>query len=210
MNLNLTKKNLEHLFANNFSSPAFIMLANIYYDIKQYDRAQRVCQIGLKSNPNNQVGQYILSKIMVKNKKYLESEKLLKDIVMKDQNNIKALLLLLQVSEQLKRKQSSIEKYSKHLYQILPNNKKMRTDKVQKQLHEKSKKNKQKEINIEERQVVINEHMATKTMYLIMKKQKKYMVAKQILETMINKKNKIQFSKQELKTINSLIDKEKN
>ena len=43
-----------------------------------------------------------------------------------------------------------------------------------------------------------------------MKKQKKYMVAKQILEIMINKKNKIQFSKQELKTINSLIDKEKN
>ena len=49
----------------------------------------------------------------------------------------------------------------------------MRTDKVQKQLHEKSKKNKQKEINIEERQVIINEHMATKTMYLIMKNQKK-------------------------------------
>ena len=208
--MNLTKKNLEHLFANNFSSPAFIMLANIYYDIKQYNRALRVCQIGLKNNPNNQAGQYILSKIMVKNKKYLESEKLLKAVVMKDQNNIKALLLLLKVSEKLKRNQSSIEKYSNQLFKVLPNTKKIRINKTQNQISKKSNKKKQKEINLEEKQVIINEHMATKTMYSIMKKQKKYMVAKQILETMVSKKNNIQFCKQELKKIKSLIDKEKN
>jgi len=209
MSSNISKKNLEHLFANDFSSPAFIMLADIYYSIKQYDRALKVCEIGLKNNPKNQIGKFILSKIMVKNKQNVQAEKLLKTIVTKDQNNIQALLLLLEVSERLNRKQDTIKKYYEQLLQTIPHNKKMQHFKKQNYKAIKSKHKKKREISIEEKKIPIDNHMATKTMYAIMKKQKQYIVAKQILEIMISKKNHVNFAKRELKTISTLIDKEK-
>ena len=47
-------------------------------------------------------------------------------------------------------------------------------------------------------------------MYQIIKKQKKFHSAKTILEIMINKKRNVSFAKNELKKINSIINKEKN
>ena len=55
--------NLEHIFANNFQSSAFPILADLYYNNKEYKRAKKVCQIGLQHNPKSILGQFVLSKL---------------------------------------------------------------------------------------------------------------------------------------------------
>ena len=58
-----TKQELEQIFANNLTSPVFPILAEVYLKNKEYDRALKVCEIGLSSDVNNEIGKYILSKI---------------------------------------------------------------------------------------------------------------------------------------------------
>ena len=41
-------KELETMFANDFSSPVFPILAEYYLEDNQLDRALKVCKIGLK------------------------------------------------------------------------------------------------------------------------------------------------------------------
>ena len=52
MNLtNLTE--LELYFADHFDTVLFPVLAEIYQDKGEYDRAKRVCEIGLEHHPNS-------------------------------------------------------------------------------------------------------------------------------------------------------------
>ena len=52
MNLeNLTE--LELYFADHFDTVLFPVLAEIYQDKAEYDRAKRVCEIGLEHHPNS-------------------------------------------------------------------------------------------------------------------------------------------------------------
>ena len=49
------QKELEHIFAEKFASDAFPILADLYYNKRQYTRAFKVCKVGLKHNPNKQI-----------------------------------------------------------------------------------------------------------------------------------------------------------
>ena len=118
----IIQKELEHLFAEKFSTDAFPILADLYYNKRQYDRAVKVCKIGLQHNPDNLLVQYILSKIMIINKDFMKAEKLLQTVIRKDGNNINALLLLLELSLKLERKPKIIQKYLGKLLLKIPNN----------------------------------------------------------------------------------------
>ena len=61
--MQFTKKKLEQIFADDFTSPIFPILAEIYFQNKEYERSLKVCKIGLSYNSNNAIGNYILSKI---------------------------------------------------------------------------------------------------------------------------------------------------
>ena len=207
------QKELEHLFAEKFSTNAFPILADLYYNKRQYDRAVKVCKIGLQHNPNNLLGQYILSKIMIINNDFMKAEKLLQTVIRKDGNNINALLLLLELSLKLERKPTIIQKYLGKLLLKIPNNKKVRKFNKQFIKQKLSSNQKDKKIIINKahsESIQIADNMATKTMYQIIKKQKKFHSAKTILEIMINRKRNVVFAKNELKKINSIINKEKN
>ena len=119
----LYKKELEKEFANNFASPVFPILSELYLQDKDYSRAEKVCKIGLENDSNNLIGKYILSKIYLINNDVLKAEKLLKEVVNLDQNNINALLTLIEVQKKLKRSSNSIKKLINKAYCILPNNK---------------------------------------------------------------------------------------
>ena len=95
------RQKLEHLFAEDFSSPVFPILADIYYNNKEYERAIKVCQIGLKHYPNNYIGQFILAKTLYVQGDKQKVEKILKNIITYDSNNIQALLMIIQISEEL-------------------------------------------------------------------------------------------------------------
>ena len=209
----IIQKELEHLFAEKFSTDAFPILADLYYNKRQYDRAVKVCKIGLQHNPDNLLGQYILSKIMIINNDFMKAEKLLQTVIRKDGNNINALLLLLELSLKLERKPKIIQKYLGKLLLKIPNNKKVKKFNKQFIKQKLSSNQKDKKIVINKahsKSIQIADNMATKTMYQIIKKQKKFHSAKTILEIMINKKRNVSFAKNELKKINSLINKDKN
>ena len=51
---------LEHAFAEDFGTPYFPVLADYYLKNKDFNRAQKVCELGLKNAPHNTDGKFIL------------------------------------------------------------------------------------------------------------------------------------------------------
>ena len=184
-------KELERLFAANFGSPIFPVLAEYYLKDNQLDRAAKVCTIGLKHNSNNLHGEFILSKILVKEKKLLEAEKKLK-IINKGSVNIEGMFLLIDILIRLNRNPITIKKQISKLNQLLPNHRKAKQYKKKYLLPEKNLvinegitiiKKKSKIIKIDNK-------LATKTMYNLLLTQTKYYHALEVLNVMeLNKKN---------------------
>ena len=54
---------LENIFANNFKTPQFLALAQIYFESNDLDRAAKVCEIGLNEHSKNLDARYMLAKI---------------------------------------------------------------------------------------------------------------------------------------------------
>jgi len=188
---NYSRYKLEHVFANNFNSPLFPVLANLYYEKEEYQRALKVCTIGLKNDSNNHLGKYILSKIYLKLKREIEAEKLLKDIVDNDVHNIDALLLLIDVKKKLKRSNITIIKYINYAENFIKNSSGQ---------PRKTRKKKRTRTN-PKTSFIINPDMATKTMYSLLIKQKKYHMARNILSAMAKQKKHKSFVNVEIKKI---------
>ena len=193
---------LEKHFANNFDSPAFTILANQYYNKRQYNRAEKVCLIGLDNDPQNYIGLYILAKIYLVNNKLKKAEKILIKVVNNDVNNINALFALIEVCKKLNRSQTTYSKYVERAILLLPNNKTIKSIHKKMQIPIKSNTKKTKQIAKEADSIAINENMATKTMYQLMIAQNKNELAKQILFIMKKNKKNIKFVNSELKKLN--------
>ena len=192
---NYSRYALEHAFANDFKSPLFPVLANLYYENQELQRALKVCKIGLKNDPNNYIGQYILSKTYIKLDRIIEAEKLLQSVVTHDTHNLDAILLLVEVKKKLKRSDKIINNYINYVKKITNEDE----EKIKKQT-----KNQNTEKNINS-SFTINSDMATKTMYNLLIKQKKYIMANNILSIMAkNKKNK-KFVNAEIKKLKNIL-----
>ena len=188
---------LEQAFANDFESPLFPVLANLYYDNEEYSRALKVCKIGLKYDANNYIGSYVLSKVYLKLDKKTEAEKLLKNIIEKDVHNIRALSILVELEKKLNRSNFTIEKYAhiaKGFIKEESNSVKKRKNKPKKRLDQKSP-------------FSINPKMVTRTMYSLLIKQKKYQMAYSILSVMVKQKKHKTFANNEIKKIEKHIIK---
>ena len=199
----LTYQKLENIFASDFTSPSFIILANKYYNDRHYKKAERVCQIGLEHNPNNNIAKYILAKVYLIKNDLIKAEKLLKEVIKRDPNNFNAFLVIIDVSKMLKRSSSTINKYIATAHSVLPDNQsisKMFNQIKDIKSNQKKKKKKTSHFQLEPT-MEINTTMATKTMYNLMIKQQKYDLAKHILNVMIQNKKFVSFAKKELKKI---------
>ena len=183
-------KELEKVFADDFGSPVFPMLADYYLNENQIDRAKKVCSIGLKNSPDNILGEFILGKIFLKEEKIIQAEKKLK-IVVNQSKNIKALLMLVEVLINLNRSKSTIKKYIFMLDRLAPGHNQVKFYK-KKYLSKKSHKNvKKNKIIIKNNPLItIDSKLETQTMYNLLLKQKKYNHALEVLNIMsANKKN---------------------
>ena len=194
---------LEHIFANNFNTPSFPILADLYFQNEEYQRSKKVCKIGLQKNPNNFHGKLILSKLYIVENKLLKAEKLLKNIVELDSLNIKAIIMLINLEISLKRSIITIKKYISLAYRLTPSSQEIellykKYFKESKIIRSKKTKNK---IHIEENEnFIINKAMFTQTMYRLMVKQNKFDIAYQILNNMKKTpKNKIFIKKEKIK-----------
>ena len=184
------------MFADDFSSPIFPLLADYYLKDSQLNRALKVCKIGLINNPDNLYGEFILSQILLKDKNFLEAEKKLKKIV-NNSINIKALILLVDVLIKLNRSQITIQKYIAILNKYIPSHKKVKLYKKEYLSSEYKSivKSPKKIIKKPTLNVVINNKLATKTMFDLLLKQKKYYHALEVLNIMESDKKNSHFIK---------------
>ena len=114
--------NLEKSLSQNSNSPVFTVLANLYYDKRLYRNAAKVCEIGLRHDPENIEGQYILAKLLLIKGDVLYAEKILKKLIIKQSQNLNILLLLLVIMEKLNRNFSPMVSCIKRAIYLYPSN----------------------------------------------------------------------------------------
>ena len=210
------KKELEQIFADDFGSPYFPVLANLYLNDGDFYRAKQVCKIGISHDQNNAVGQMILAKIAMIEEKPTVAERWLKRIVTNDVGNFSALRMLIRIEFILKRKHKTVRKYINMILRFLPSD-----IEANKWLKDASKKNpsikkiaNQKTISTKTIQSIsaktdyeITSSMATFTMLGVLKKQKSYQQALLVLDALEKKNTDIPRIKKEREILFSLIKK---
>lgn len=213
--INISKqKELEKAFADDFSSPIFPILGELYLNKKDFIRAKKVCEIGLEHDPENINGYYILSKIHLYNNELHKAQEYLEIIIRKKPLHIKALKLIVKLNEELNVSKKNQLKYLNKLFNIFPNDTTLEL-KIssldskyinKKDIHEEYEKtttqghqSKQRNINFN-----IQPNMATLTFVEILKEQKHYHEALHVLsllESKSEKKSKTKKLKNELKKL---------
>ena len=114
------KKLLETKFAEDFATPLYPILADVYLLEGDLARARKVCEVGLDHDSTNVDGKYILGKVAVAENKLTLAEKWLKQVVDENPAHFTALRLLINIEIKLKRSVKTIQTYIRHLLQFIP------------------------------------------------------------------------------------------
>ena len=114
------KTALEGVFAEDFGSPYYPILANLYLQEGDLRRAKKVCEVGLKHDSSNVDGKFILAKVAMAENKLTVAEKWLKQVVDENTANFNAIRLLISLEIQLGRSPKTIQIYISSLLQFLP------------------------------------------------------------------------------------------
>ena len=208
MNLtNLTE--LELYFADHFNTVLFPVLAEIYQDKAEYDRAKRVCEIGLEHHPNSIDGQFILSQAELGLGNLSAAEKWMKKVLTQIPDHRNAATSLPMVQEQLDRSPTTLKTSWKRAQGVDPGNqfakdflsdKKTKTKPKPKKKKEKkpsvstiphipekdkSKKPLPKDLSVEG--VAISPRLATMTLVNVLKGQGLYHQALEVLDILEEK-----------------------
>ena len=104
------RQELEEYFAENFHSELFPILSEHYLLDGDLDRAERVCDIGLRLNEHSILGLFLKSRILMAKKDFISAEQFLKKIILADSGFLNALLLMLDVQSKLN-KSKGIKKH---------------------------------------------------------------------------------------------------
>jgi tetratricopeptide (TPR) repeat protein len=208
MNLtNLTE--LELYFADHFDTVLFPVLAEIYQDKGEYDRAKRVCEIGLEHHPNSIDGQFILSQAELGLGNLTGAEKWIKKVLTQIPDHKNAATSLPMVQEQLDRSPTTLKTSWKRAQEVDPDNqfaKDFLSDKKTKPkpkpkkkkekkssvstiphipIKDKSKKPLPKDLSVEG--VAISPRLATMTLVNVLKGQGLYHQALEVLDILEEK-----------------------
>ena len=111
---------LESIFAEDFASPYYPILANLYLQEGDLRRAKKVCEIGLDHDASNGDGKFILAKVALAENKMIVAEKWLKQVIVDNPAHFNALRMLIKLEIQLKRSPNTIQNYISRLLQYLP------------------------------------------------------------------------------------------
>ena len=217
----LDKKALESRFADNFGSPLFPVLADIYLAEGDLPRARKVCEVGLDHDSTNTDGKFILARVAITEEKFAAAEKLLKRVVDENQSHFNALRMLIKLEFQLKRSPKTIQKYINRLLYFLPSDAECIKwmDEIKGEGGAPTKQNENDPIDISEETIPdiiktkkaqapeqnhaynVDTSMATFTMVQVLKSQKHYGQALSVLEALESAgqdKNKINREKEVL------------
>ena len=199
------KKSLENIFAQNFGSPYFPVLADLYLQEGDFSRAKMVCELGLKHDAGNDFGKFILAKVALAEEKPAVAEKWLKQVVKDNPSNFNAMRILIRLEFVLKRSPKTIKKYIQHILQYLPNDVECQNwlMAIPNATHKASERKKEMELLKSNDQVSnetpvvakstddinykVEESMATFTMLQVLKTQKHYQQALAVLKLLESK-----------------------
>ena len=121
MNLN-NQSELEAYFADNFDTVLFPILADMYLQNRDIDRARKVCDIGLGYHPDHVDGKFILAMVELEIGNEREAEKLLKDVVSSGTDHLQAAFQLAIVQQSLGRAESTLQKSWNKVIDLDPEN----------------------------------------------------------------------------------------
>ena len=116
----LDKKLLESAFADDFASPYYPILAELYLQEGDLSRARRVCKIGLDHDSTNIDGKFVFAKVAMAEEKFTVAEKWLKKVVDENPAHFNALRMLIRLEFQLSRSQKTIQNYINRILKFIP------------------------------------------------------------------------------------------
>ncbi len=225
MNLN-NQSELESYFADNFDTVLFPILADMYLQDRDLDRARKVCDIGLGYHPDHVDGKFILAMVELEIGNEREAEKLLKDVVLSGTDHLQAAFQLAVVQQSLGRAESTLQKSWNKVIDLDPENREAKSilsiiekgEKPSKTI-KRSKPNKGKKStkrrkssskNEDGPQLSISPRIATFTMVNVLKNQKLFYQALDVLDILVTKGADSIKIEQERDAIKDLIKEESN
>ena len=180
---------LELYFADHFDTVLFPVLAEIYQSKGDYDRAKRVCEIGLKHHPDSTEGIFILAQAEMGLGNLNVSEKLMKKVLEKYPDHQTAVASLPMLQEQLGRSQNTLSTSWKRAQEADPNNQ-FANDFLSPKKTKKTKKPKTKKpipTDIILQEVSVSPRLATFTLVHVLKEQGLYNRALDVLDILDEK-----------------------
>ena len=115
-------KELEEYFADNFDTMLFPVLSEHYLVAGDLDRAERVCDIGLRHNIDSLAGQFLRARIMMAKKDFGEAELSLKKVLDLDLTFLNARVLMAEVQSALKLPKESLQQNYLDILELDPGN----------------------------------------------------------------------------------------
>ena len=219
MNLN-NQSELEAYFADNFDTVLFPVLADMYLQKRDLDRARKVCDIGLGYHPDHVDGKFILSMVELEIGNEREAEKLLKDVVSSGTDHLQAAFQLAVVQQSLGRAESTLQKSWNRVIDLDPENREAKSilsiiekgNKLPKTIKQtktkKSKKSSSK--TMEGPKLAISPRIATFTMVNVLKNQQLFYQALDVLDILVTKGADHEKIEQEREVIKDLIKEQNN
>ncbi len=190
---NLTE--LELYFANHFDTVLFPVLAEIYQSKEEYDRAKRVCEIGLDHYPESADGKFILSQAEMGIGNLAAAEKWMKKVLTQYPDHRSAATTLPMVQEQLDRSPAtlkasfnralSVDSQNQFAKDYLSKKPKKKSNIRYINKKDKSKKALPKDIGLEG--VAVSPRLATFTLVNVLKGQGLYHQALNVLDILAKK-----------------------
>ena len=225
MNLN-NQSELEAYFADNFDTVLFPVLADMYLQKRDLDRARKVCDIGLGYHPDHVDGKFILSMVELEIGNEREAEKLLKDVVSSGTDHLQAAFQLAVVQQSLGRAESTLQKSWNRVIDLDPENREAKSilsiiekgDKLPNTIKQtktknskKSSKNKKSSSKtMEGPKLAISPRIATFTMVNVLKNQHLFYQALDVLDILVTKGADHEKIEQEREVIKDLIKEQNN
>ena len=195
---------LENIVSANNQSEVFPILANIYYQKKLYKYAVKTCTLGLKGDPDNLEGLYVLAKTLLMQGETEKAEQVLKNIIKISPYHLYSALLLISIFEDLNRNKKILRSHIKKVHDFYPSHPKIKEYYKKYCVSNKKKPRKRNQTvkpRVSSKTFNYNPKLATITMYKLLYSQNKHEDALALLKILAkNPKFKI-FADKELKKI---------
>lgn len=121
-----SKTALELYFADNFDTVLFPLLADYYIQEKDYERAEKVCQIGLEHHPDSVDGLYMAAQTALAQGNDGDAEQFLKKLQQTGVDHYEGLRLLAGIQKHMQRSVNTQAATWKKILKISPKNKSAR------------------------------------------------------------------------------------